>query len=591
MIPKSTYQRKLFFYFLTVFLVFTSVITIIQYNREKEFKAKELKAILETYSDFVYSFATHNQIGISNNYSKLDSIKSLFPRQDIRITIVGLYGKVLYDSFYKNYGELINHIDRPEIQQALFAKTGSNVRLSESTNQNFFYFAKKYDQFFIRTAVVYSVSIKEFLSVDTVFWFFIAILFLITSSVLLFVSDTVGKSIVKLKDFAVKAARNESIDMPVDFPDNELGEIGNQIVSIYHTLNKTNKQLSNEKEKLINHIQISKEGVAIFSLSDEKIISNSTFVQYLNLISDSYTIAPDQIFELEDFIPLKEFVVNYSKENNANPLKTLPVKRISVSKGLRNFEVQCIIFPDKSYEIAIADVTQAVLQRKMKQEMTSNIAHELRTPVSSIKGYLETIINCNDMPIEKQRYFIQRAALQTDRLSDLIKDISELTKIEESSELYQHQELELRSLVDEVIENLQSRIDEVKANVVCNIDKSTRITGNRALIFSVFQNLIENSLNYAGQNITITINEFQGDNEKVNISFADNGVGIEEEHHARIFERFYRVDKGRDRGTGGTGLGLAIVKNAIELHGNKIMVKNRKGGGAEFLFSLNKYKG
>jgi two-component system, OmpR family, phosphate regulon sensor histidine kinase PhoR len=588
MIFRRSYRRELFLYFLMVFVVFTTVISIIQYNREKEYKVSELKSMLNTYSDFVHSSIMHNNIGLDKDFSKLDSIKNLIPRHDIRITVTSLDGTVLYDSFYKNYSEMSNHLSRAEFQGALFYHTGSDIRQSATTKQDFYYYAKKYDNYFIRSAVVYSVNIRELLRVESLFWYVMAILFLVTSTVLLYVSDTVGKSILKLKDFAVKAARNENIELPVEFPNNELGEIGHQIVNIYSNLNKANIALSNEKDKLIHHIQISQEGIAIFSEFDEKILANNFFIQYMNLISDRQITNANQIHEIPEFEPIRKFKERFSTEHKHVTDKTLPVKRISISKNLRYFDVQCIIFHDKSYEIAINDVTQSVKQKKLKQEMTSNIAHELRTPVSSIKGYLETILSGKEIPVEKQRYFLEKATSQIERLSELIRDISVLTKIDESSELYQMEEIALKSVVGDVIENLHSHIVESKASVENKIKQNSKIKGNRALIFSIFQNLIENSLNYGGDNIAITIDEYMDDKHKVYVSVSDNGPGIEEEHQVRIFERFYRVDKGRNRETGGTGLGLAIVKNAVELHGSKINVKTRKGGGVEFLFTLNK---
>jgi len=465
MIGKTSYRRKLFIYFFIVFIVFTAAITAFQYNREKQYKSQELDSILEGYSDVVMSFIQHNNIYENNNFSQLDSIIKILPRQDIRITVIDYNGEVLYDSFYDRYWEMENHQDRTEVQKALFDNDGSNIRFSESTNQDFYYYAKLYDNYFVRAAVVYSISIREFLQAENVFIYFIILVFLITTGILLYISDKVGKSILKLKDFAVKAGRNEVIDTPVKFPENELGTIGNEIINIYNSLKRTNKELNNEKEKIIHHLQMVQEGIAIFSKNDEKIIANNRFIQYLNLISDKPAIKADNFLSVKDFKPIKDFIKTHTKKSETPSAKTPPVKKLSLEKNKRYFEIQCIIFQDKSYEVSINDVTKAEKRRILKQQMTSNIAHELRTPVSSIKGYLETVLNSKDISSEKQKYFIEKASLQTDRLSELIHDISILTKIEESSGLFEIEEVNIKSLVNDIIENFQSSINSIKAKV------------------------------------------------------------------------------------------------------------------------------
>ncbi len=588
MIGKTTYRRKLFIYFFVVFIVFTAAIAAFQYNREKQYKAQELESILNSYTDIVYSFIMHHNIYNDTQFSKLDSIVKILPRSDIRLTVIDYNGEVLYDSFYQNYWEMDNHQCRPEVQEALFQEKGANIRLSESTNQDFYYYAKLYDKIFVRAAVVYSISVREFLQAEIVFIYFIVFVFLITTGVLLYVSDKVGKSILKLKDFAVKAGRNEMIDKQVKFPENELGTIGNQIINIYNNLKRTNKELSNEKEKLIHHLQMVQEGIAIFSKNDEKILANNHFIQYLNLISDIPAINADHFLAVKEFKPIKDFIKTHTKETEISYAKTPPAKKLSLEKNKRYFEIQCIIFQDKSYEVSINDVTRAEKRKILKQQMTSNIAHELRTPVSSIKGYLETLLGNQEVAPEKQKYFIEKAAIQTERLSELIHDISMLTKIEESADLFEIEKVNIHSVINDVIENLQSSIETANATVEFNVKKETKVNGNKALIYSIFQNLMENSLKYAGEKPTISIDEYLVDDNYVYFSFSDNGVGIAEEHQSRVFERFYRVDKGRARTNGGTGLGLAIVKNAVQFHKGNISAKTRKGGGAEFLFSFKR---
>ena len=587
MAGKLSYRRRLYLYMLLVFIAFTVIITLFQYGREKQQRVDELELVLDTYNEIVNGFITNSNLQLPDDHLGLDSLVRMLPRKEIRVTIISLDGEVIYDSYRSDFYNMENHLSRPEVAMAMDESVGAKVRLSTSTNQDFYYFARKYDNYYVRTAMLYKISVSEFLSTRNLFLYFIVLLFLFTSVVLLYVSDRIGKSIVQLKDFALKAGRGETVEEQVSFPDNELGVISRQIVNIYESLRNSNKELQMEKEKLIQHLQLSQVGVAIFTSRHKKILANNHFVQLMNLISDTPLTDVCDCLQLKEFEPALEFIKNYI-ESPDSPRSELMVKRFSISRNMRYFDVQCILFHDYSYEISITDVTRSVQQRILKQQMTSNIAHELRTPVSSVKGYLETLIGSQDIDPEKQRHFIKKAAGQVERLSEMIRDISLLTRIEEASALFEKEPVSILSVINDVIENLHHRIQELNAVVECSIDKSVIVNGNMALLYSIFQNLFENSLHYGGENILITIREYFQDSDKVYISFADNGPGIDEEHHARIFERFYRIDTGRARTNGGTGLGLAIVKNAVQFHQGDISVKCPKEGGTEFLFYLER---
>jgi signal transduction histidine kinase len=224
--------------------------------------------------------------------------------------------------------------------------------------------------------------------------------------------------------------------------------------------------------------------------------------------------------------------------------------------------------------------------RRLKQELTGNVAHELRTPVTSIRGYLETILEQSLEP-EKERQFLQKAYRQTLMLSELIRDMSLLTKLEEPSGAFQFQPVELAAVIRKVTVDLAPALKAQGVAVVSDVPQDTLVRGNENLLYAVFRNLMENVVHHAGRDAQIIITQCGADKDFFHFSFADTGVGIADDRHLhRLFERFYRVTEGRTRDTGGTGLGLAIVKNSIAFHKGTITVQHRTGGGLQFLFSL-----
>lgn len=230
---------------------------------------------------------------------------------------------------------------------------------------------------------------------------------------------------------------------------------------------------------------------------------------------------------------------------------------------------------------------QRLRQDKMRRELTQNIAHELKTPVASILGYTDTILDSADISEETKLQFIKRANAQARRLSALLQDLSTLNKMEYASHLLQKERVDISDLVADTILESEPALSARQMTVINCLPEDIPVEGNWQLLYSIFRNLIDNAINYAGRNTTIKISAEQL-SDRWHFTFSDNGTGVPKEHLSRIFERFYRVDKGRSREMGGTGLGLSIVKNAVLLHGGQITVKNGNDGGLCFDFTLKK---
>ena len=224
---------------------------------------------------------------------------------------------------------------------------------------------------------------------------------------------------------------------------------------------------------------------------------------------------------------------------------------------------------------------------RIKRQLTNNINHELKTPVAAIQGYLETMIANPDMTDEERKTFIEKCYANSQRLTQLLTDVSTITRLEDGSSHIECESVDLRGIIDEIAADVALLPVERQMRVNVNLPSPMLVRGNSSLLMSIFKNLTDNALAYsAGRDIFINLES--SDDKFYTFTFADNGIGVDEEHINHLFERFYRIDKGRSRKLGGTGLGLAIVKNAVLFHGGDISIANRRTGGLEFKITLPK---
>lgn len=579
-----SFSRKLFLSVISLFLVFAGCFLAYQYQREKEYKIELLHSQLQDYNTRL-----HEKINTLPTLQKeIDEYIGSHALEDLRVTVIDREGNVWYDSYKKNTSLLENHLGRPEVRKALNNGSGYDVRRkSETTGLPYFYSATAYQDYIIRSALPYNVSLVNNLKADSHYIWFTVIVTLLLIFIFYKFTNKLGTSISQLREFAMRADRNEPIEMAMQstFPHNELGEISQHIIQIYKRLHETKEALYIEREKLITHLQISHEGLGVFSKDKKEILVNNLFTQYSNLISDSNLETAEEVFTISELKEITDFIRKAPKRPVSKEEKRMS---ITINKNGKTFIVECIIFQDMSFEISINDVTMEEEQVRLKRQLTQNIAHELKTPVSSIQGYLETIVNNGHIPQEKMKVFLERCYAQSNRLSRLLRDISVLTRMDEASNMIDMEKVDISVLVNNIVNEVSLELEEKRITVVNSLKKDIHICGNYSLLYSIFRNLMDNAIAYAGSNIQIHINCFREDEKFYYFSFADTGIGVAPEHLNRLFERFYRVDKGRSRKLGGTGLGLAIVKNAVIIHGGNISAKNNQGGGLEFVFTLAK---
>lgn len=473
----TTVGKKLFFSVLAIFLVFAVCFIVFQQARERQYKIGILDTRLEDFNQRLATFIQDDSISSEASFqAKYDVLKTQCARlgyRDLRVTIVGKGGNVLFDNTRRDFANLPNHSSRPEIQTALRDGHGTSVgRYSNTLKHDFFYSATYFpnENIIIRSALPYNHDLARSLQLDQHFIWFALVVFIILGVLLYRFVDRLGTNINKLKIFASRADHNESLDTDdlAEFPNDELGEIAERIIKIYKRLQSTRQE-----------------------------------------------------------------------------------------------------------------------QDLLKRQLTQNIAHELKTPVASIQGYLETIMENPHIDSATKDQFLSRCYAQSERLTALLRDISTLNRLDDASDM-QRQSFDNVN-ISELVQNIQKetalQLKEHHMTVHNQLPGELIVKGNSSLLYSVFRNLTDNAIAYAGDGTEITISA-RGHEDYWTFNFSDNGVGVPEEHLPRLFERFYRVDKGRSRKLGGTGLGLAIVKNAILLHRGTIRVKNNPTGGLCFTFTI-----
>ena len=575
------FSQRLFWSVFTMFFAFSVCFLLFQYQREKEFEQEKLKDVLSNYNYQLHHRSMNNPDSLAKTVH--DFIEEI-PQEELRVTIINPEGKVLFDN--SGAEEFNNHNDRSEVRKARQNGKGYAIRTSSSTSKKYFYTADNINGYIYRSALHFDPYLEKMLNVNKDFIYFMALMSIIFFGILSRFTLRVGKTISKLRDFALDVENSQIQEEDYVFPNDELGDISQNIVCLYQRQQKAKDELSMEREKLIKHFQYSKEGFAMFTGEGKEILSNILFIQSINIFSDKQISQAEGVLDVMELEPIKSFLDK--NIHNLDRKRKVMRESVTIDKNGKIFQVECILFLDNSYEISINDISHQEEESRMKRQLTQNVAHELKTPVSSIQGYLETIISNPDLSPDKQQFFIERCYTQSTRLTGLLRDISVLNRLDEATDMFELGDVNINKLITEIQRECSKQLEEKQIQTEIILPNDPSIYGNYSLLYSIFRNLFDNAIAYAGEGITITINCYRENPKYYYFSFADNGVGVAEEHLNRIFERFYRVDKGRSRKIGGTGLGLSIVKNGVNFHKGQISAKNRPGGGLEFLFTLKK---
>ncbi|MTI59836.1 MAG: cell wall metabolism sensor histidine kinase WalK [Firmicutes bacterium] len=565
------------------------MIVMLYFNySERNFYLSQLKENLESEAVLIINNQKANimvQKGV-----EIDAwVKEIGSRIDKRITIIDLRGRVIGDSNY-DPGEMDNHLNRPEIQEIIDGEgTGSAIRKSDTLNIDMLYIAVPIYQEddiigFIRiskslqaiNAIIYTNIINNLI-------FFILMLFLTLILIWKFTRDIVNP-LGQITELASKLADGNFRErIRLKNYQNEIGTLARVFNNMAAQLDNKINQISREKNRAEAILTNMVDGlIAVDSNMKLTIINPAARIMF----SIEGDVRGKNIIEI-----FRHHEIDQTLEKSLNSNEIIS-QEIVVQKDEKKI-YDCNFVPISNEEgfviggiIVFSDITELRKLEQHRKEFVGNVSHELKTPLTSIIGYVDTILDNDIKDHTIINKFLKIIKAETDRLFLLIKDLLDLSKLE-AKKSYILRAAILNKIIDKTVLVLSEKAEDKEIELIKDVPELLPLVYMiPEQIEQVFINLIDNSIKYTPDQGKVIVRAYEGDG-KVIVEIEDNGFGIPEKEQERIFERFYRVDKARSRSMGGTGIGLSIVKHIIYNHNSEIEVESQPGQGSLFRFYLD----
>ncbi len=570
-------KRKLIISTVTVILVINFIITAVNISAVKkdyeEEKTGELKILVQSIS-----------LSLDSNYKNINTFVPIFDKNDIRATIVDNQGEVVFETD-KNVDAMQNHLKRNEIIEARDGKIGSDIRFSNTIRKNFLYVATlipNTDNYVLRLSIPIDVLGQH--TKDIISKFLIIILAGVVVAILLILKfvSYFTKPLVELSNATVQIA-NDAIPKKLYYNSkDEIGNLYNNFNLMTKKLNDSIYELENTNLFLNSILSNIVSGVIALNYNKEIIFINSRCKSILEIYDDELNnkniVNIIRNYEINKFI--KDYFENRKNEFIVTNYKN---KTLKLFINVLPYDEKKNSEPKYGAVLLVEDITEATKHEEMRKSFVANVTHELKTPLTSIKGYVETIKNNEITDQTKINRFMDIIDIEANRLKTLIDDILMLSEIENmQGNISEVNLVEVVSEVKDVMQNI-STDNSVTVNYLCDKDVKVLLDKNR--IKQLLINLIDNAIKYNIENGVVNV-KIAKSNSFVEITVEDTGIGIDETHLPRVFERFYRVDKSRSRQMGGTGLGLAIVKHIVISFNGTIYIESKLGQGTKIYIKI-----
>lgn len=484
-----------------------------------------------------------------------------------RVTVLSPEGNVLFDN-YVDTETMENHLQREEVQQALHNKEGYAVRMSDTLGKEVIYYAVLMpDGDVLRFARVNDTVLMRFASVSH---YVLGILLILIAGAF-FAARSITARVIKPL---------EKIDLdrpltgpPLTYP--ELQPLLERIVTQQRKLEKEMRRYKNKKQELKAVTNNMDEGLLFLDNSGEIVSINKSAVRFF--ASEKQELIGKNLLTLSRG---KEIEKLFAKIDTAGKGSLL------LSRGSSYYQLNGSKIGDKGMVLLIMDVTEKTASEKLRREFSANVSHELKTPLQSVLGYSEIMLNGLVKEDDRPR-FLRKIYDEAKNLLQLIDDIIKLSRLEEQQQ-DMLEKFNLRKVLEQAVQRMADKAskNKITVNLECGAAEYL-MQGIPSMLEEVFANLLDNAIKYNRPGGSVTMKVIEKENKWV-ISVADTGIGIAPEEKDRIFERFYRIDKSRHKAVEGTGLGLSIVKHGIIFHKGTIKVLSAQGKGTEFVIKLPK---
>ena len=542
----------------------------------------------------------HQTLTLSETVAHASSNQDLQPlvlrlgaQVETRMTVIRDDGVVLADS-ERPPGELDNHADRPEVVQALAEEVGSSTRYSETLRTRMTYSARAIQgragrRLVVRASLPLSFLDERLRRVRDAVLLGSALGFLVSLLPAVWIARRISRPLEEVTAVAQSFAGGNYTARVADTGGNdEIGNLAAGFNSMADQLRSRVETIDSDRLKLRAILASMTEG--LIAVDSQQRILHMNEVAGLLLETDPETSIGLQLRDVTRMTSVCEVLASTLESAEASS------EEVILSASPRDRVLELHASPLRGTDptrppgalVVIHDMTELRRLEAIRRDFVGNVSHELKTPLTAIRAQLETLLDMPDESVtpEERRRFLERANAQTDRLATIVRDLLVLSRIESERSGFEREPLDLRGPVNESVRGLESLATEkgVKVEVVLP-DEPARVLGDREHLRQVVDNLLNNAIMYtpSGGEIRLVL---RLDPRHVGLDVSDTGIGIAPEDRKRIFERFYRVHKGRSRQLGGTGLGLAIVKHVTQAHGGEVLVRSTLGEGTTFSVQL-----